>query len=173
MSEKHIQPKLQMYGGFWGGLIPIIVLASILFLLSISGQGGTKPFWTAGWIAIVVGLFLARNKTEYCNTIVRGLGDKNGIMIVTAWIFAGVFGKLMVAGGLVEGLLWFGLETGTTGAIFALVAFFAAMLFSVGTGTSVGTVLALVPVLYPVGVLFRGKSGNSRCRHTVRGCIWR
>ena len=141
-----------MFGGFWGGLIPIFVLAVILFFLSVSGQGGTKPFWAAGWIAIVSGLFLAKNKTEYCNTIVRGLGDKNGIMIVTAWLFAGVFGKLMVAGGLVKGLLWFGLETGTTGVAFALVAFAAAMLFSLGTGTSTGTVLSLVPVLYPVGV---------------------
>jgi len=152
MIETSEQPKLQMIGGFWGGITPLLIMAIILFWLSISGQGGTKPFWTAGWIAIVVGLFLAKNKSEYCGTIIRGLGDKNGIVIVTAWLFAGVFGKLMVAGGLVKGLLWFGLETGTTGAIFALVSFFAAMLFSVGTGTSTGTVLSLIPVLYPAGV---------------------
>jgi len=82
----------------------------------------------------------------------RGLGDKNGIVIITAWLFAGVFGKLMVAGGLVEGLLWFGLETGAQGSLFTVLAFVAAMLFAVGTGTSTGTVLSLIPVLYPAGV---------------------
>jgi len=71
---------------------------------------------------------------------------------VTAWIFAGVFGKLMAGGGLVEGLLWFGTKTGAEGAIFTLIAFLSAMLYSSGTGTSVGTYLSLVPVVYPAGV---------------------
>lgn len=152
MSDTGQEQKLPMYGGIWGGLIPLLILIFVLFLLSISGQGGTKPFWTAGWLSISLGIFLAKDKNKYCLSVIRGLGNKNGIVIVTAWLFAGVFGKLMVAGGLVDGLLWFGLETGTTGALFALMSFFAAMLFSVGTGTSVGTVLALIPVLYPAGI---------------------
>ena len=151
MPEKSEQ-KLEMYGGLVGGLFPLFVLIIILFLLSISERGGTKQFWTAGWIALTLGIFFAKDKNNYCLSVIRGLGNQNGIVIVTAWLFAGVFGKIMVAGGLVDGLLWFGLGTGTTGAFFALISFFAAMLFSVGTGTSVGTVLALVPVLLPAGI---------------------
>jgi len=128
------EQKLQMYGGILGGLFPLFVLIVILFSLSISEQGGTKQFWVAGWLAITLGIFFAKDKNKYCLSVIRGLGNKNGIVIVTAWLFAGVFGKIMVAGGLVEGLLWFGLETGTT------------------AGTSVGTVLALVPVLLPAGI---------------------
>lgn len=81
----------------------------------------------------------------------RGIGDSTGIVIVTAWLFAGVFGKLMAAGGLVNGLLWMGMMTGAQGAIFTLLVFFAAMLFALGTGTSTGTCIALAPVLYPAG----------------------
>lgn len=145
--------RLRMWGGVWGGLIPMLVLITVLFSLSIGGKGGVRAFWTAGWLALVLGLVLARNKSHYCSAIMRGLGDKNGIVIVTAWLFAGVFGKLMVAGGVVQGLLWMGLETGATGRLFVLVAFVAAMLFSMGTGTSTGTVLSLVPALYPAGVM--------------------
>ncbi|CEP66105.1 Na+/H+ antiporter, NhaC-like [Moorella glycerini] len=144
--------KLEMYGGLWGGLIPLLVLIAILVWLSVAGRGGTQAFWAGGWLAIVAGLLFAKNKTEFCGTVMRGLGDRNGIVIVTAWLFAGVFGKLMVAGGLVEGLLWFGLKTGAQGAIFTFLAFIAACLFSMGTGTSTGTVLSLIPVLYPAGV---------------------
>lgn len=132
--------------------MPLIVLIGILIWLSIPGRGTPQAFWAGGWLAIVAGLFFAKNKTDYCGAIMRGLGDKNGIVIVTAWLFAGVFGKLMVEGGLVEGLLWFGLETGAQGALFTVIAFVAAMLFSLGTGTSTGTVLSLIPVLYPAGV---------------------
>src|SRR5665648_532303 len=135
-----------------GGLIPLIVLVSILIWLSVAERGGTQAFWAGGWLAIVAGLMLAKNKSEYCQSVLRGLGDKNGIVIITAWLFAGVFGKLMVAGGLVEGLLWFGTKAGATGAVFTLTAFLAASLFALGTGSSTGTVLSLVPVMYPAGV---------------------
>ena len=54
--------------------------------------------------------------------------------------------------GLVNGLLWFGVETGVQGASYAVLAFLLSCIFSAGTGSSVGAVLALIPVLYPTGV---------------------
>lgn len=144
--------KLEMYGGILGGLIPLVVLVGILVWLSVAERGGTQAFWAAGWLAIVAGLVVAKNKFEYSQSVLRGLGDKNGIVIITAWLFAGVFGKLMVAGGLIDGLLWFGTKAGATGSVFTLVAFIAACIFALGTGSSTGTVLALVPVMYPAGV---------------------
>lgn len=145
--------KLEMYGGLFGGILPLLVLIAVLVWISVNEKGSVSAFWTGGWLAIVAGLFLAKDKKYYCQVIIEGIGSKTGATIVAAWLFAGVFGKLMVAGGLVDGLLWLGLQTGATGAIFTLIAFLASMLFSLGTGTSTGTVLALVPVLYPAGVL--------------------
>ena len=143
--------KLKMYGGIWGGLVPLAILVVGLVWLSVAGRGGTKPFWACAWLALAVGLFFARSKEEYCKAAMRGIGDKTGIVIVTAWLFAGVFGKLMAAGGLVDGLLWLGMTTGAQGAVFTLLVFAAAMLFALGTGTSTGTCIALTPVLYPAG----------------------
>jgi len=144
--------KLEMRGGLLGGMIPLLVLIIGLVWLSIAERGGTKPFWACAWIALVIGLFFAKNKEEYCLAAMRGIGDKTGIVIVTAWLFAGVFGKLMAAGGLVKGLLWLGMTTGAEGSIFVCLVFLAAMLFALGTGTSTGTCIALSPVLYPAGV---------------------
>ncbi|WP_347489788.1 Na+/H+ antiporter NhaC family protein [Desulfoscipio sp. XC116] len=144
--------RLEMYGGFWGGILPLLVLITVLIWLSVADRGGTVPFWAAGWLAIVAGLFLAKDKRHYSEAVLRGFGDRSGVVIVGCWLMAGVFGKLMVAGGLVDGLLWFGMETGTQGALFVLIAFVSAMLFSLGTGTSTGTVLSLTPVLFPAGV---------------------
>ena len=147
MQEK----KLDMYGGLLGGLVPLIVLVAGLVWLSVAERGGTKPFWACAWLALCVGLFFARDKEDYCKAAMRGIGDKTGIVIVTAWLFAGVFGKVMAAGGLVNGLLWMGMTTGAQGAIFTVLVFGAAMLFALGTGTSTGTCIALAPVLYPAG----------------------
>ncbi len=149
MNEE--RPLLQMYGGIWGGLVPLIILIIGLVWLSVEQRGGTKPFWACAWLALAIGLFFARDKTEYCKAAMRGMGDTTGIVIVCAWLFAGVFGKLMSAGGLVKGLLWLGMSTGASGAVFVFCVFVAAMLFSLGTGTSTGTCIALTPVLYPAG----------------------
>lgn len=145
------EKKLDLYGGVWGGLVPLVVLVGGLIWLSVAERGGTKPFWACAWMALVAGLFFAKNKHEYCQAAMRGIGDSTGIVIITAWLFAGVFGKLMVGGGLVKGLLWLGMTTGAQGGLFTLVVFIAAMLFALGTGTSTGTCIALTPVLYPAG----------------------
>lgn len=144
--------KLEMYGGAFGGIVPLIILIAGLIWLSVGERGGTAPFWAAGWLAIALSLFFAKDKSHYCKAIMKGIGNENGIIIVLAWLFAGVFGKLIVAGGLVEGLLWLGLETGAKGAMFTLLAFVVASLFASGTGTGTGTVISLIPVLYPAGV---------------------
>jgi Na+/H+ antiporter NhaC len=144
--------KIAMYGGALGGFAPLLILVSLLIWISLAGAGGTFAFWAAGWIALTAGLFLAKNKSDYCSALIHGLSDKNGIVIITAWIFAGVFGKLMVMGGMVQGLLWFGIKTGTHGALFTVMSFIVAMVFSTGTGTGTGTVISMAPILYPAGV---------------------
>ncbi|MDR1658854.1 MAG: TIGR00366 family protein [Desulfovibrio sp.] len=144
--------ELRMRGGILGGLVPLIILVCGLIWLSVAERGGTKPFWACAWIAIAAGILFAKEPKEYCRALMRGIGDRTGIVIVTAWLFAGVFGELMKAGGLVNGLLWMGMTTGAQGSVFVSMVFFAAMLFSLGTGTSTGTCIALSPVLYPAGI---------------------
>lgn len=151
MEEKR-KEFLPMHGGIWGGMVPLAILIAGLVWLSVAERGGTKPFWACGWLALAGGLFFARDKTEYCKAAMRGIGNQTGIVIVTAWLFAGVFGKIMAAGGLVNGLLWLGMSTGAQEGVFTTLVFIIAMLFSLGTGTSTGTCLSLTPVLYPAGI---------------------
>ena len=84
MQEK----KLEMYGGLFGGLIPLIVLVGGLVWLSVAERGGTKPFWACAWIALCVGIFFAKDKEEYCKAAMRGIGDRTGIVIVGVTILA-------------------------------------------------------------------------------------
>lgn len=152
-----VNPNLRMYGGKWGGLIPLVILVAGLLWLAFTGPANPKSFWSMGFLAIGGGLLFAGTKREYCAALLRGLNDKNGIVIIALWIFASVFGQILQAGGLIEGLLWFGLNTGAQGSIFTVITFVAAMLFALGTGTGNGTILALTPVMYPAGV-FLGAS---------------
>lgn len=97
-------------------------------------------------------MFLAKDKSDYCESIIRGIGTHNGAILITLWLFAGVFGQIMIAGGLVEGLLWVGMEAHLQGRFFAVIALICAMLFSLVTGSATGTLIAMTPSLYPAGV---------------------
>lgn len=143
---------VRMLGGPITALIPAVVFVGVLAWLSLEERASSPGFWVGGWAALVVGLVLTTTKLRFAESIIRGLSDKTGAVIITAFIFAGVFGSLLAGGGLVNGLLWLGLETGLEGAFFTVLAFVLACIFAAGTGTSVGTVVAMVPVLYPAGI---------------------
>lgn len=152
MSETVKEPRLEFYGGRFSALLPFLVLLSGIAVLAANHMAGTTAFWSCGFLAILTGLFLARDKERYCAAIMKGIADKNGIVIIIAWIFASVLGKLMVAAGMVRGILWLSLSTGVEGALFTTVVFIAASLFSIGTGSANGTAIALTPVLFPAGI---------------------
>lgn len=143
---------LDMRGGPLSSMIPALVFVVILFWLSFESRASISGFWVGGWLAILVGLFLAKSPNQFAASVVRGLRDETGVLIIAAFIFAGVFGTILSKGGLVNGLLWIGTETGLTGAKFTVLAFILASIFGVGTGTSVGTVVAMVPILLPAGI---------------------
>jgi Na+/H+ antiporter NhaC len=143
---------LAFYGGAWVGLVPIGVLVGGISWLSFARQGGTKAFWAFAWLALVAGLLVAKDKGRYCRSAMRGLADEGGIAIIVAWMFASILGALMNAGGLVDGITWLGTLSGVDRSAFTLATYVSAMLFAVGTGTSNGTAIALVPVLYPAGI---------------------
>lgn len=151
-GETAERPRLELYGGRWTALIPALVLVGVMGFLSVNERAAVPAFWVGGFAALVVGLALARNRTSFAEAVVRGMSDRTAAVVIIAFIFAGVFGTIMKAAGLVDGLLWLGLQSGLTGASFTVLTFVLACIFAAGTGTSVGTVLAMVPVLYPAGV---------------------
>lgn len=81
MEEKR-KEFLSMYGGIWGGMVPLAILIVGLVWLSVAERGGTKPFWACGWLALAGGLFFAKDKAEYCKAAMRGIGNQTGIVIV-------------------------------------------------------------------------------------------
>ncbi len=151
-AESTAKPLIRMFGGPKMALVPAMVLVGVLIWLSSAERANLSSFWVGGFAALVVGLLLTRTPRAFAESIIRGLSDNTGAVIVTAYIFAGVFGSLLAGGGLVNGLLWLGVSANLHGATFTVLAFILSGVFASGTGSSVGAVLALIPVLYPTGI---------------------
>jgi len=73
------------------------------------------------------------------------------MLMVMAWLLAGVLGALMSASGFVDSLVWVATRAGLSGRWFVVAAFAICCAVSTGTGTSLGTIILCAPLLYPAG----------------------
>lgn len=148
---------LRFHLGLAGAATPILVFAAGAAWLGFSGAPDERGLWPILLGALAVGLLLARSASAYSAAALRGMSRPIVMLMVAAWLLAGVFSVVLRESGLVHALVWAGGELGVRGGGFVLMAFLIAVLFSTATGTSLGTILICAPLLYPAaGVLEAG-----------------
>ena len=147
-------PTLHFHFGLAGAAMPILVFAGGAAWLGFSGAPDERGLWPILIVALGAGLVLARRASAYSAAVIRGMSRPIVMLMVAAWLLAGVFSVLLREAGLVHALVWAGGELGVSGGGFVLLAFLIAVMFSTVTGTSLGTILICAPLLYPAaGVL--------------------
>lgn len=147
------EKKLEMYGGSLTASVPLIIAVIGFVIFSVYERGAITAFWVCCFIGVLVGILFAKNKRRYAESVFEGISRREGAAIYVVWIFAGVLGQIWRAGGMIDGMVWLGSTSGATGMWFVLVTFVISCILATGLGTSVGTVVALAPVLYPAGIV--------------------
>jgi len=142
---------LSFHGGLAGALAPFALFLGGVAWLALSGAPDERGFWPVLLAALALGLALARNREAYAEAALGGMSRPLVAVMILAWLFAGVLAALMNASGFVEALVWLARETGVAGGGFTAVAFVLAAVVSTATGTSLGTILLVAPLLYPAG----------------------
>jgi Na+/H+ antiporter NhaC len=140
-----------MRGGAAGALAPFAVFLVGVGWLALSGAPDERGFWPILLAATIVGMVLARDRHRYAETLLGGMSQPLVMVMVMAWLLAGVLGTLMGAAGFVQALVWVTRQLGLTGGAYVAAAFVACALVSTSTGTSFGTILICGPLLYPPG----------------------
>ena len=135
--------------GLAGASFPVLVFAAGAAWLGLSGAPDERGLWPVLIAALGAGLLLARSAAAYSAAAIRGMSRPIVMLMVMAWLLAGIFSVLLREAGLVDALVWGGAELGLRGGGFVLLAFLIAVLFSTATGTSLGTILICAPLLYP------------------------
>jgi len=144
--------RLEFRMGMFGAFLPLITLLGVIFALVITGWVHTKTLWVACLAAQLVAIILAKKPSEASEALLWGMSRKMVAVMAMAWILAGIMGKLLQASGLVDSLVWLGVNMGVSGAFLPLITFIVAALFSTATGTSGGSIAAIGPLMLPVGV---------------------
>jgi Na+/H+ antiporter NhaC len=149
--QKETYPDLEFYGGLAGALAPFLLFMVGVAWLGLSGAPDERGLWPMLLAAITLGLLLVTNRKSYCEAVLQGMSHPIVILMIMAWLLAGVLGTLMNATGLIEALVWIAHQAGVSGGGYVAAAFLICCTVSTTTGTSIGTVLLCGPLLYPAG----------------------
>ena len=150
----HPKPPLAFRLGLLGAALPILVFAAGAAWLGFSGAPDERGLWPVLVVALGAGLLLARRASDYSAAALRGMSRPIVMLMVAAWLLAGIFSAVLRESGFVHALVWAGAELGVSGGGYVLLAFLVAVLFSTATGTSLGTILICAPLLYPAAGVF-------------------
>ncbi|MFC0525983.1 Na+/H+ antiporter NhaC family protein [Pontibacillus salicampi] len=145
---------LDFYGGPFAATIPLVFFIIWAITLSVMKLVTEEALVLGMVIGVAIGLFFCKSLwKDYAQALVAGMAQPIGVIAVIAWFWAGMFAKLLAAGGLVDGLIWFGFQTGLEGGLIVGLTFLLAAVFSTAVGTGYGTVATFGILMYPAGVI--------------------
>lgn len=146
--------RLEFYGGAFSSTLPLLFFIIWAIVLSVLKLVTEEALVLGMVMGIAFGLFFCKSKwRHYAQALITGMAQPIGVISVIAWFWAGMFAKLLAAGGLVEGLIWFGFVTNLQGGLLVGVTFLLAGLFSTAVGTGYGTVATFGILMYPAGII--------------------
>lgn len=141
--------ELRFRGGVFGTLAPFVLFLAGVAWLGLSGAPDERGFWPVLMAALALAMLLARDRSQWADTVVRGMSQPIVLLMILAWLLAGVLASLINASGFVDALVWAAQGSGVHGGGFAVAAFLICCLVSTATGTSLGTMILCAPLLYP------------------------
>ena len=141
--------RLQFRGGTLGALAPFVLFLVGVAWLGLSGAPDERGFWPVLTASLALAMLLARDRSRWADLVVEGMSRPIVLLMILAWLLAGVLASLINASGFVDALVWLAREAGVAGGGFAVASFLICCLVSTATGTSLGTLILCAPLLYP------------------------
>jgi len=149
-----IQTILQFRGGPLGAAAPLVFFVIWAITISIMGALDENGLVLGMVIGLVLGMFLCRGEwSDYANQVFAGMANPVATVTIIAWFWAGMFAQVLQVGGLVDGLVWLGQESGATGSLFVGATFVLAATFASAVGTGYGTAVAFCTLMFPSGLI--------------------
>lgn len=66
----------ETYGGIVGAAMPMVAMLGGILVLAAMGMRSTKNFWSAGYLAVLVGFLVYKDKKEFQKALIDGIRDK-------------------------------------------------------------------------------------------------
>ena len=144
---------LRFHGGPAVLLIPVLLFVTLTaYLFIFKTAFDLTGLAAAGVVTLFTGSLLAQSPTDYWKATIRGASSELTGTVVLILLASGIFSAMMKASGLADGLVYLGSLFDLTGSRFTVFVFLATSLIATATGSSIGTILAAMPIFFPAGV---------------------
>ena len=147
------EKKLEFYGGAGMSLLPFVIFIILIITTTFMWRSiSDGALWVPAFTAILIPFFFAKDKKQYSEVVIRGMANKDCLIPIVCWIFAGVFSRVLRESGLADGIAGVAAGIGVGATVFLIITFIASAIFATASGTGFGTIAAGMGVLYPAGV---------------------
>lgn len=136
----------------WLALFPLLVFVIGAMYLGLSGSPDERGFWPIMVLTLIISMLISKEKKQFYKVIIEGMSNNLLMIMVCAWIFSSIIGTLLSETGLITTIVAIYSKTGLEGGYFVVGVFLISALIGTSTGTAVGTVLIVTPVLYGAGL---------------------
>ncbi|MGM9917268.1 Na+/H+ antiporter NhaC family protein [Anaerotignum sp.] len=152
MEEKKY--ALEFRGGKAMSLLPVLILIVFaVYFFGFAGVYDTLALALGGVVALIIGSFFAKSIPSFWNAAIHGMADELGNILALILLVVGIFGKMMTHGHIAQGFIWIGDLLNVTGSTICVFSFIATAIIATATGSSIGTILTMVPIILPVGAV--------------------
>jgi Na+/H+ antiporter NhaC len=128
---------------------PLLVFVCGALALALYRCPDEKGYWPIALIALGLSVLVSRRPAQSAQHAIEGMSDQLVSVMVCAWLLAATLGQFLREAGLVP-FLATALHDSPPGVFLAGV-FLISSVVATGTGTAVGTILLVTPVLFPLG----------------------
>jgi Na+/H+ antiporter NhaC len=156
-------------------LSPLLVFLCVYLVSSIVSQDFYKiPVTSAFLIASVYAMIISRGKNlqEKVDTFSKGAGNKNVLLMIWIFVMAGAFASTAKEIGAIDATVNLAMKI-LPGKLLYAGLFLASCFISMSIGTSVGTIVALVPLAAGIAkeLALSGATGFSASAPFITGII--
>ncbi|TNF70625.1 MAG: hypothetical protein EP299_13645, partial [Acidobacteria bacterium] len=122
-TETQPPAPLAFRGGAAGALAPFVFFLVGVVWLGLSGAPDERGFWPILVAALTLAMLLARDRKQWADRVIGGMSQPIVLLMIMAWLLAGVLAALMNGSGFVEALVWLAGSLGVTGGGFVAASF--------------------------------------------------
>ena len=149
-SQVKTEDPLQFHGGLVGAFAPLLLFTLAVAYVTAAGMITIQAYFAPLVLIIGLMIMLAKDRQAACEAMLTGVADRTLAVMIFAFLGAGVLGQLLVASRRRQGRRVVGVPHRDRGYRVVLVI---AAVVSTSIGTSTGTCVTVVPILYPAGVV--------------------
>ena len=132
--------------------LPFGIFVVSAIVLSFFGAADINLLIGAGILVMIVGSLAVKDHREYWDIVFGYMGSKTAMTAARLWLVVGVYGSVLNAGHIADGLTWLACQLHMSGSQYTVVVFLFSGVFAISTGSGFGTISAMSLTLFPAGV---------------------